>query len=217
MTKIYICDDHKLVVEGMQLMLGEEPDIQVTGCCYSGEALIEEIKAKNIYFDILLLDINLPGINGIEVCKIVRQMAPDLKIIALTMLRELSLVKLMIKTGANGYLLKNAGREEILKAIQTVSVGKKYIDEEVKDLLLDDLSNGKPRRSLDIIPSLSRREKEVLALILEECTANEIAEKLFIGLGTVETHRRNILSKLGARNTAGMVRMAIEYNLLKKE
>ncbi len=217
MIRVYICDDHKLVVEGISLMLSDEQAIEFAGFSPTGEDLVALAKTEPRFCDVLLLDINLPGINGIEVCKVMKQLQPAIKIIALSMLKELSLVKMMLKNGADGYLVKNAGKTEIVAAIRAIQEGKRFIDEELKDLLLSDFTtNVKQRRSTELVPSLSRREKEILQLILDEHTAAEIAEKLYISTGTVETHRRNMLSKLGARNTAGLVRMAMEYDLLHR-
>lgn len=214
MIRVFICDDHKLVVEGVELMLAELPDIQYVGSAATGEAVLEIAQTDTGWCDVLLLDINLPGKNGIEICKQLRQLVPDCRILALSMLKELSLVKLMLKNGANGYLVKNAGKEEIQEAIRMVMEGRRYVDEELKELMMDSLEDALPKHNYGPLPSLSRREKEVLALIMDEHTAPEIAGKLFISTGTVETHRRNMLSKLGARNTAGLVRMAMEYKLL---
>lgn len=216
MIRVHICDDHKLVAEGIELMLKDESDIQFAGATHSAEDLIALSNGEKDFCNVLLLDINLPKMNGIEACKTLKANVPKVNVIALSMLKELSLVKLMLKSGANGYLVKNAGKDEIMAAIRSVASGKKYIDDDLKDLLLEDFTSGKSKKDHEIFPSLSRREKEVLNLILQEFTAVEIAEKLFISNGTVETHRRNMLSKLGVRNTAGLVRMAMEYNLLEK-
>ncbi len=210
-----ICDDHKLVIDGVKLMLEGETNINLVGFAFSGEELLSQI--NDIEMDVLLLDINMPGINGIEACKQVHHYKPEIKIIALTMLKELSYIQLMLKNGALGYLLKNAGKQELVNAIETVFGGKRYLDEEVNEIILNDISQESNKsNNMVLFPKLSRREKEILGLILEEFTSNEIGEKLFISLGTVETHRRNIISKLGVRNTAGLVRIAIEYNLLDK-
>ncbi len=216
MIRVHICDDHKLIAEGIELMLKGEEDIRFLGATKSAEELLNLANSMTDFCDVLLLDINLPGMNGIEACKIIKTVSPKMNVIALSMLKELSLVKLMLKNGANGYLVKNAGKDEIVSAIRVVVTGKKYVDDELKDLLLEDFTSGKTKKDDEIFPSLSRREKEVLSLIMQEFTAVEIADKLFISNGTVETHRRNMLSKLGVRNTAGLVRMAMEYNLLDK-
>ena len=212
MIRVFIIDDHKMVIEGIELMLEQEVGLELVGFALSGEAGME--KLKNGQVDVLLLDINLPGLNGIEVCKLIRASDSKLKIIALSMLKDSSLIKMMLKNGADGYVLKNAGREEIVAAIHAVFTGKKYLDQEVNDIIISSITGYATQKSTPF-PSLSRREKEVLALILDELTTKEIAGKLFISVGTVETHRRNMLAKVGARNTAGLVRIALEYGLMK--
>ena len=212
MFNIFIIDDHKMVIEGIELMLEQEDDFQLVGYALTGEQGMEYLKSLPV--DVLLLDINLPGLNGIEVCKIIRKSNLKLKIIALSMLKDSSLIKMMLKNGADGYVLKNAGRDEVVAAIRTVMEGKKYLDQEVNDIIISSIT-GYTAPKNNPFPSLSRREKEVLGLILDELTTKEIAEKLFISVGTVETHRRNMLAKVGARNTAGLVRIALEYGLMK--
>ncbi len=211
MINVFIIDDHKMVIEGIELMLDQEDDFQMVGYALSGEQGMEMLKSLPV--DVLLLDINLPGLNGIEVCKMIRASNTPLKIIALSMLKDSSLIKMMLKNGADGYVLKNAGRDEVVAAIRTVMDGKKYLDQEVNDIIISSIT-GHTTQKNNPFPSLSRREKEVLGLILDEMTTKEIAEKLFISVGTVETHRRNMLAKVGARNTAGLVRIAIEYGLV---
>ncbi len=212
MINVFIIDDHKMVIEGLQLMLQNEKGIQVIGFALSGEDGIAQLPKLNP--DIVLLDINMPGINGIETCKKLLKQNSDLKIIAISMHKESSLIKMMLSNGAKGYVLKNAGQEEVVEAIETVYQGKMYLDETVNDIVINSVANSSQKTSSPF-PTLSRREKEVLKLILDECTTQEIADKLYIGFGTVETHRRNMLIKVGARNTAGLVRIALEYGLNK--
>ena len=212
MIHVFIIDDHKMVIEGLQLMLQSEKNIKVIGYALSGEEGLQQLPKLNP--DIVLLDINMPGINGIEACKKLIQQNSDLKIIAISMHKESSLIKMMLNNGAKGYVLKNAGQEEVVEAIETVYQGKMYLDETVNDIVINSVAN-RSQKTSSPFPTLSRREKEVLQLILDECTTQEIADKLFIGFGTVETHRRNMLIKVGARNTAGLVRIALEYGLNK--
>lgn len=207
-----IIDDHKMVIEGIQLLLQNHPNIKVVSTALSGEEAISIMSTLTV--DVILLDINMPGLNGIETCKKLILQHPQLKIIGLSMHKEGSLIKLMLASGAKGYVLKNAGQDEIIEAITQVHQGKKYIENTVQDLILKNIKNNNSIQE-NVFPTLSRREKEILKLIVEENTTQEIAEKLFISFGTVETHRRNMLIKTGARNTAGLVRIAIEYQLTK--
>ncbi len=212
MIKVFIIDDHKMVIEGIQLLLKDIENILVVGTALNGKEGIEALKTTQT--DVVLLDINMPNLNGIETCKIILKQQPNLKIIAISMHKESSLIKMMLSCGAKGYILKNAGQDEILKAIETVYADKMYLDATVNEIVVNSVAN-KPQKTNNPFPSLSRREKEVLKLILDEFTTQEIADKLCIGFGTVETHRRNMLIKLGARNTAGLVKIALQYELLK--
>lgn len=211
--KVFIVDDHKMVIEGLKLLLQNESEIEVIDYALSGEEAIEKISVNQP--DVVLMDINMPGINGIETCKRLLKDYPNLKVIAISMHKESSLIKLMLGNGAKGYVLKNAGQDEVIQSIKTVYNGKIYLDETVNDIVVNSVTNTSKQKITDSFPKLSRREKDVLKLIMEECTTQEISEKLFISFGTVETHRRNMLIKTGARNTVGLVKMALEYDLLK--
>ncbi len=212
MIKVFIIDDHKMVIDGLKLLLDNHETIKVVGCSYSGEEGINSIGGLEV--DVVLLDINMPGMNGIETCKKMLQIYPDIKVIAVSMHKEGSLIKLMLSNGAKGYVLKNAGQDEVIEAIESVYAGKIFLDEVVNDIVVNKLINSS-KKSVFPFPTLSRREKDVLKCILDELTTHEIAEKLNIGFGTVETHRRNMMIKLGARNTAGLVKIALEYELDK--
>lgn len=211
MINVFIVDDHKMVIEGLQLLMQHEKDITVIGTATSGAEAIELIKEQQP--DVVLLDINMPEMNGIETCKQLLELYPDLKIVAISMHKESSLIKLMLSSGAKGYVLKNAGQDEVIEAIKTVHNGKMYLDDTVNEIVVNSVANSNELKQKSPFPTLSRREKEILQLILKEHTTQEIADKLFISFGTVETHRRNMLIKTGARNTAGLVRIALEYEL----
>ena len=211
MINVFIVDDHRMVIEGLCLLLQDVPDLKIAGTAISGEEAIARI--PNAEVDVVLLDINMPGINGIDTCKQLLKSNPELKIVAISMHKESSLIKLMLSNGAKGYVLKNAGQDEVITAITEVYNGKNYLDHDVSEIVLNSVMSQTSKKSSNPFPSLSPREKDVLHCILDELTTNEIAERLHISFGTVETHRRNMLIKTGARNTAGLVRIAIEYEL----
>lgn len=213
MINILIADDHKMFVDGIESILSEEDDIQVVARCYDGAAVFEHLDNINL----LLLDVNLPEMNGIEVCKKLFKVKPDIKVLALSMFNEESFVTEILNHGAQGYILKNTGRVELLKAIRTVFSGQSYFSEAVTQTIMKSLVKGNTKSSTTKlnIPKVSRREKEVLQLIVKEFTTQEIANELFISLKTVESHRSSLLAKLNARNTAGLVRIAIENNLIE--
>ena len=162
--------------------------------------------------DLLLLDISMPGMNGLECCREVHRRHPEVRILMLSMLRDSILIRELLEAGASGYLLKNASREEVVAAIRKVQKGGRAFSPDLMEVLLDH-SPKSSSTSSGLFPKLSRREKQVLQLIVQERTTAEIAEELFISFGTVETHRRNLLMKLSVRNTAGLVRKAVEYKL----
>jgi DNA-binding NarL/FixJ family response regulator len=214
MIKLLVADDHTMFVDGIESILKAEVDLQVSGKCYDGPSVLEFVKSHPT--DIVLLDVNLPGMNGLEVCKTLSLEYPDIKVLAISMFNEESFVTEILNHGAKGYILKNTGRDELLKAIRTIYEGKSYFSKEVTETIMKGLMNQRKAstRTNSFIPKLSRREKEVLKLIAQEFTTQEIADKLFISLKTVESHRSSLLSKLNARNSAGLVRIAMENSLL---
>lgn len=213
MIRVCITDDHQMVLEGLALLLEDQQEIHVVKLCRSARDLINYLKTE--VPDVVLLDINMSDMNGIEACKQIHKDYPQLKIVALSMITESNLIKLMLKNGATGYLHKNAGRDEIVSAIVDVYNGKKFLSQEITELLFQPQEQQNLKSAVAPFPKLSRREEQILQLIVDEKTTHEIAENLFIGFGTVETHRRNIMIKLGAKNTAGLVRTALEYGLVK--
>lgn len=212
MIKVAITDDHLLVMQGIESMLQSEAAIQITGKYPSAEITLEALSAEQP--DVLLLDINLPDINGIELCKQLLGLYSKLKIIALSSHDDTNFVKRILKNGACGYLLKNTSKEELLEAFDTVLSGGQYLQQSIQKKLLSQSLGTQKRNTLK--PKLTRREKEVLSAICDEFTTQEIAEQLFVSPKTVETHRMNLISKLGARNSVGLVKIAMEMELLKE-
>ena len=211
MIRLCITDDHPLIMEGLRMIFQQQADIEVIGTCSNSKELFEWLEEDNRP-DIILMDINMPGMNGIEACGQVMRLYPGIRVIGLSMLAESHLIRLMLRNGAVGFLHKNAGPDEIVNALVEVMKGNTYFSQEVSAVLLA-TGNNHQRVSNAPFPKLSNREQEVLKMILNEKTTQEIADALFISFGTVETHRRNIMMKLGVRNTAGLVRVAIEYQL----
>ncbi|RLD26092.1 MAG: DNA-binding response regulator [Bacteroidetes bacterium] len=209
-TRVAITDDHVMVLKGIGTMLSGTPEIEVVGTYKDAKETIDKISKDKP--DILLLDINLPDINGIDLCKQLLKKDPDLKIIALTSFEETSFVKRILNNGAHGYLLKNTDKLELLDAFKTVLSGEQYLQKNIQKNLLSQAVGNKKSNSL--IVNITRREKEVLQAISEELTTQEISEKLFISPKTVETHRMNLMSKLGAKNSVGIIKIAIEKQLL---
>ncbi|RXK83974.1 response regulator transcription factor [Filimonas effusa] len=206
MIKVSMADDHQIVLNGLEKMLSGFPEIEITGTYTNGDLLLESLVTSRP--DVLLLDIQMPGKNGIELAGIITRKYPSVKIIALTNVDILVQVKKMLKQGSMGYIMKDVGPDILFKAICTVYQDEQFIDERLKKQLLSNFSAA-PSDKL-----ITRREKEILQLITEEYTNPEIAAKLHISPHTVENHRNHLLQKLGVKNTAGLVKAAIEQGLV---
>lgn len=203
--RLVIIDDHQVVIDGLRAMLEGHAHIEVIGTAHNGKDGIQAIKILEP--DLVLMDINMPELDGIETTALLSRQYPEIKVLMLSMLKEQSMVRKAMDKGALGYVLKNEGRDELIHAIKTVAAGNRYLSDDLqtKNLMIRE-STG---------PKISRREKQVLQLIVDEFTAKEIADKLFISINTVDSHRKNLLMKLNARNTAGLVRIALENNLVE--
>ena len=210
-TRVLVVDDHQMFIQGIVAMFTDDEEISIIDGCADGRSALQHL--KSVETDVILLDINLPDMDGVDVCKQISASYPSIKIIALTMYNEGSFITGMLKSGAKGYVLKNSDKSILKEAIKTVHEGGSFFGEDVTKTLMQGMMPAK-QSSPTKLPKLTRREKEILGLIVEEHTTHEIAEKLFISLNTVETHRKNLLQKLNVRNTAGLVRFAIEKGLV---
>lgn len=210
MIRLLLVDDHQIVINGLKKAIATQPDIEVAGEALNATDAIAWLDENEA--DVAVLDLNLPDFDGIELCKKIRKKHPPLKVIGLTTYGQVSFITEMLRNGASGYLFKNTSEEEIVSAIRSVHSGQQYLSAEVNAKLIAKATK-QPDNSHRFIPKLTRREREVLELIISECTNQEIAERLFISVSTVETHRMNLCAKLGARNTAGLVKNAIKFGL----
>lgn len=202
-TKVFIVDDHYMVIEGIRSLLQYEKEIEWMGHATNAASCLGFL--KNQQPDIILMDINLPDKSGIDLCKEVRQTYPAVFVLGLSTFNQQAFIRNMLSNGASGYVLKNATREELLEAIDTVQKGKSFLSHE---------ANLSLREKEETMPPISRREKEVLQLIAEGLTNNEIAEKLFISIPTVNTHRKSLLEKFEAKNTAILISKATRNGLI---
>jgi len=203
-TKVFIVDDHYMVIEGIRSLLQHEKDVEWFGHATNASSCLAFLEQQ--LPDVILMDINLPDKSGIDLCKEVRERHPSVFVIGLSTFNQQSFIQKMMDNGASGYVLKNATREELMEAIGSAAKGKTYLSDEVSQTLMKSKSNE--------LPVLTRREKEVLVLIAEGLTNNEVAEKLYISTATVDTHRKNLLAKFDARNTASLVKMAMQFQLI---
>ncbi len=213
MTRVYIIDDHEMYLEGLSLLLQKQDSVEVTGASSNANDLLGKLPDLSPD-DILLLDVNLPDMEEEELIRRIRQLRPRQKVIYLTLIRGTRYVHKLLKYEVQGYVLKNASVDELVKAIEAVASGGQYFSKEI-----DILSNGEFRNTLTIEDRkvneiLSKREVEVLRLVCKEFSNAEIAQKLFLSISTVETHRKNLIAKLGVQNTVGLVKFAIRNNLI---
>ena len=203
--KLFIVDDHYMVIEGIHSLLQNEKDIEWMGHAMNAASCLAFLQQEKP--DVILMDINLPDKSGIDLCKEVKEKYPAIFILGLSTFNQQSFIEKMIGSGASGYVIKNATQQELMEAIHTVVKGKEYLSfDAAVALRKPDTQNN--------TPVITRREKEVLELITEGMTNNEIARQLFISSTTVDTHRKNLLSKLRAKNTASLVRIATQLKLV---
>jgi len=213
--KVLLVDDHKIVRDGIKLMLKSQAGIDVVAETDDGQKVTELLEHTPV--DVIVMDINMPEMNGIQAAKMVKKEYPDIKILALTMSSDDTHIRQMVQAGASGYIMKSAGRDELNEAIQDVMGGKHYFSDQATQSIMMDLVKNKGKSSAPDPVHITDRELEVLQMIVKEHTNQEIAEKLYISPRTVDAHRRNLLQKTGARNTAGLVKYAFQNNLINKD
>ena len=198
---ILIADDHTLVRETWSFILNTDPRFTVVAECGSGEEAVE--KAKSLRPNVVIMDINLPGINGIEATQQIRKFSTGSKILGVSLHTQPTYARKMIQKGAMGYVTKNSSREEMFKAIMEIESGKKYICDEIKNILSEQVISGEDAQNG--LNSLSQREIEIITFIKKGFSSKEIADALNISVKTVEVHRYNILKKLNLKNAAALV------------
>lgn len=212
MITVLVADDHKVFRDGVISILEDLEDIKVVAEASDGREVLARL--KEVQPRVVLMDITMGEASGIDATKLLKKDYPNVKVLALSMHAESGYIIKMLEAGASGYLLKDAGKEEMIRAIRTVDEGNTYYSQRVSSAILEHLANPAKSQKEKTAASLTRREMEVLRLIAEEYSNPEIAEKLFISIRTVDTHRRNLLEKLGVKNTAGLVKYAIRQGLL---
>ncbi|WP_298717590.1 response regulator transcription factor [Chitinophaga sp.] len=209
--RIGIADDHLLIINGLETMLQSAPGHRLIFKALTGAALLEALEQEEP--DVLLLDIQLPDANGVELCKQISDQFPDVRVIALTNHEETMYVRKMMRNGALGYLLKSTDPGSLLEAITRAYEGEEYLDKRLEKAMLSEMIMGKRQSGREV--QLTKREIEILTLIASEHTNQQIADKLFISLRTVECHRLNITQKLNVKHTAGLVKEAYLRGLVK--
>ncbi len=193
-------------------MLEPQAGIDVVAEAEKGEDVASMLENEAV--DVVVMDINMPGMNGIATTKRVKEKYPTIKVLALTMSSDDSHIRQMVQAGASGYIMKSAGRDELTRAIHEVMEGKHYFSDQATQSIMMDLVKNKGKSTAPDPIHITERELEVLQMIVKEHTNQEIAEKLYISPRTVDAHRRNLLQKTGARNTAGLVKYAFQHGLV---
>ena len=215
MTRLFIVDDHAVLRNGLRALLDQEPNLQLVGEASNGQELLDQLLTTPT--DVVLLDMNMPVLDGIATAQRLRTDYPEVRVLMLSMVDQPRSVAQAMSSGAHGYILKNADKHEILMGIQAVVVGKRFLCSEIGLSLLDNLATteASAAEAARSVSPLSRREQEVLRLVADGLTTQQIADQLFTSKRTVETHRQNILEKTGAKNTAALVRHAIAQGFLQ--
>jgi two-component system, NarL family, response regulator NreC len=213
MTRVFIIDDHEMYLEGLSLLLQKQLAIEVTGTSGTAMHLMQSLPDISPD-DVLLLDVNLPDMEEEELIKKIRAIRPKQKVIYITLIRGTRYVHKLLKYNVQGYILKNASVDELVNAIKTVGEGGTFFSKEIDVLSDRDFRNTLTVEDKQVTEILSKREVEVLKLVCKEFSNAEIAKKLFLSVSTVETHRKNLIGKLGVQNTVGLVKFAIRNNLI---
>lgn len=210
-ARILLVDDHQIVLDSLSWLLASFDQIEVVGKFTDGNAALKYYREQSA--DLIITDMRMPIMDGMQLCLEARKINPKAKLLMLTMIEDAKQIREAVKIGVNGYLLKMADADELLSAIRSILEGKRYFsDEVVVELALE--RNEALNSKLGAFASLTIREVEILRLVGKEMSTNQIAEKLFISVPTVETHRRNLMQKIGAKSVVGLVLFAVKHDLL---
>ncbi|MEY4540693.1 MAG: hypothetical protein RLZZ306_2450 [Bacteroidota bacterium] len=207
---ILLADDHDVVRRGMKMLLEDEEGIQVVGEASDGLDAIEKVKI--LMPNVVILDLTMPKMNGIEAAKVISEEYPEVKILIFSMHHNKEYIVKSVENGANGYLLKDTGKDELLRAIRVVSEGRKYFPPEISEVIINELlakTSGTQEETRPIFEKITPKEKQILGMIVQGYNSREMADKLFLSIRTVDNHRANMMKKVKAKNTADLVKMAI--------
>ncbi len=212
MIRVLLADDHQIVLQGLQALLSSEPDIEVIGGVSDGLQVSDTVELLKP--DVLVLDLMMPGLNGLDVTRLVRQRSPKVQIIILSMHSNEAYVLQAIRNGASGYVLKDASPETLVDAIREVAAGNRYLSPTYSDLVMESYSQKSANVAVDPYDALTPREREVFLLVAECHSNNEIGEKLSISPRTVEVHRSRVMEKLNLRNHTHLIKYAVQRGIL---
>jgi two-component system, NarL family, response regulator NreC len=211
-TQILLADDHQVVLDGLSSLLGNEPDMQIVGQATDGLEVLPKVKALRP--EVLVVDLMMPGLNGLEVTRQVHEHVPDTKIIVLSMHSNDAYVAEALRNGASGYVVKQANARALVFAIRAVMEGVHFLSPPLSEERIERLQMESKEKELDPYDMLSKREREVMQLACEGLTSAQIGDRLKIGRRTVETHRANLQRKLGVKSQAELVRLAVKKGLV---
>lgn len=211
LIRLVLCDDHCIITDGLQRLLLDVPWVECVGIASSGQEAI--FLLEHVPADVVIMDLNMPGMDGAEAMGQIKVRWPGIKVVILTMNDEVAVVRRLMDQGADGYLLKTCGRDELLRGVQAVHEGHKHFSADITEALLT--KRAETAGKDDRLSGLSSREREVLGALAEGLSNKEIGERLFISPRTVDTHRTNLMKKVGVHNVAGLVRLAVSAGLVR--
>ncbi len=211
-ARLLIVDDHQMLLDGIRALLQDVPSFQIVAEAHNGNQALEELKKTPV--DIVVTDISMPDMNGIELTQKIKSDYPDIKVLTLSMFSEKQTIREMVDAGVSGYILKNTGKEELVGALTKIASGGIYFGDEVTNEMMRMMSDNDREQVKKTAVTLTFREKEILKLITKEYSNVQIATELFISERTVETHRKNIFRKTNTKGIVGLIKYAYEYNLI---
>jgi DNA-binding NarL/FixJ family response regulator len=211
-ARLLIVDDHQMLLDGIRALLQDVPSFQIVAEAHNGNQALEELKKTQV--DIVVTDISMPDMNGIELTQKIKSDYPDIKVLTLSMFSEKQTIREMVDAGVSGYILKNTGKEELVGALTKIASGGIYFGDEVTNEMMRMMSDNDREQEKKTAVTLTFREKEILKLITKEYSNVQIATELFISERTVETHRKNIFRKTNTKGIVGLIKYAYEYNLI---
>ena len=211
MIRILIADDHRILLDGLKVILEKVPDFDVVATAEDGLQVLELLKEYEV--DVLLLDLQMPNMDGLETTKRATEQFPGINVLMLTTNDEGSIITSMFKHGATGYLLKNSSQETLIQGIRDAYLGKKVLSPHLTTRMIESLSE-KPQSKPEEIPNITKRELEVMKLIAKEYTTQQIADELFVSTNTVATHKRNLFVKMDVKNSVGMIKKAVDWGMI---
>ncbi|MGB5317000.1 MAG: response regulator transcription factor [Robiginitalea sp.] len=209
--KVLLADDHQIMLDGLKAILTRDRSVTVVGTANNGLEVLEFLKKEPV--DVLLLDLQMPVMDGLETTMHVKKTYPEVKIIMLTTNDEGSIITSLFKVGATGYLLKNASKEYLMQGIKDAYEGKKVVSSHLTEKIIESLKE-QPKTKEGNRPMITKREIEVLKLIAQEYTTQEIADQLFVSMNTVATHKRNLFVKMDVKNSVGMIKKAVDWGIV---